>query len=136
MSAGLSVRKEPKQLLPDEPGIRPGDLVVCDWTIGGMQHTTRALDFTALMPDGGWRGLFRAKKEARSLKVGVRAVKKEQGKRDNPGEPEVRAERENTYTMQERFRRAQVHFWPIAIEVGTARPLSLNLFFKQRGHRF
>jgi hypothetical protein len=52
-SAGLSVRREPKRLLPDEPEIRPGDLVVCDWTIDGIQKTTHALDFTAPMPDGG-----------------------------------------------------------------------------------
>jgi hypothetical protein len=83
-SAGLSVRREPKRLLPDEPDIRPGDLVVY------------ALDFTASMPDGGWRGLSRAKKETRGLKVGARAVEKEQGKRDNPGGAEARAERGNT----------------------------------------
>ena len=83
VSAGLSVRREPKRLLPDEPDIRPGDSVVYDWTIDGIQHTTRALDFTAPMPESGWRGLSRAKKEARSLKVGVRAVEMEQRKRDN-----------------------------------------------------
>ena len=57
------------------------------------------------MLGGGWRGLALAKKEARSPKVGVRAVEKEQGKRDNPGEPETRAERRNTntYTTQELF---------------------------------
>jgi hypothetical protein len=117
VSAGLSVRREPKRLLPDGPDIRPGDLVVYDWTVDGIQYTTRALNFTAPMPDGGWRGLSRAKKEARSLKAGVRAVEKEQGKCDNPGEPEAQAERGITYTIQERYRRAQVHFWPIAIEV-------------------
>jgi hypothetical protein len=69
------------------------------------------------MPDGGWMGLSRAEKEARSLEAGVRAVEKEQGKRDNSGEPEAQAERGNTYTMQERCRRAQVYFWQIAIEV-------------------
>jgi hypothetical protein len=48
-SAGLSVRREPKRLLPDEPEIRPGDLVVSDWTIDGIQQTTHALYFTAPM---------------------------------------------------------------------------------------
>ena len=129
VSAGLSVRREPKRLLPDEPDIRPGDLVVYDWTIDGIQHTTHALDFTAPMPDGGWRVLSRAKKEARSLKVGVRAVEMEQRKRDNPGEPEAQAERGNTYTMQERCRRAQVHFWPIAIEVDGHCSASFLKFF-------
>ena len=81
------------------------------------------------MPDGGWRGLSRAKKEARSLKVGVRAVEMEQGKRDNPGEPEAQAERGNTYTMQGRCRRAQVHFWPIAIEVDGHCSASFLKFF-------
>ena len=52
-SAGLSVRREPKRLLPDEPEIRPGDLVVSDWTIDGIQQTTHALDFTAPMVAGG-----------------------------------------------------------------------------------
>ena len=129
VSAGLSVRRKPKRLLPDEPDTRPGDLVVCDWTIDGIQHTTHALDFAAPMPDGIWRGLSRAKKEARSLKVGVRAVEMEQGKRDNPGEPEAQAERGNTYTMQERCRRAQVHFWPIAIEVDGHCSASFLKFF-------
>jgi hypothetical protein len=62
------------------------------------------------MVDGGWGGLSRAKKESRSLTVGVRAIEKEQGKRDNPGEPEARTARGNTYTIQERCRRANVHF--------------------------
>ena len=53
----------------------------------------------------------------------------EQGKRDNPGEPEAQAERGNTYTMQERCRRAQVHFWPIAIEVDGHCPASFLKFF-------
>ena len=77
----------------------------------------RMLDFTAPMPDGGWSGSSRATKEERGLEVGVRAIEKEQGKRDNPGGPEARAERGNTYSMQGRYQRAQVHFWPIAIEV-------------------
>jgi hypothetical protein len=129
VSAGLSVRREPKRLLPNGPDIRPGDLVVHDWTIDGIQHTTRASDFAAPMPDGGWRGLSRAKKEARSLKVGVRAVENGQGKRDNPGEPEAQADRGNTYTMQGRYRRAQVHFWPIAIEVDGHCSASFLKFF-------
>jgi hypothetical protein len=53
----------------------------------------------------------------------------EQGKRDNPGEPEAQAERGNTYTMQERHRRAQVHFWPIAIKVDGHCPASFLKFF-------
>jgi hypothetical protein len=128
-SAGLTVRWEPKRLLPDEPEIRPGDLVVSDWTIDGIQQTTHALDFTAPVTDGGWRGINRAKKEECSLAVGVRAIEKEQGERDNPGEPEAQAARGNTYTMQERCRRAQVHFWPIAIEVdGRCSASFLNFF--------
>ena len=123
------MRREPKRLLPDEPEIRPGDLVVSDWTIDGIQQTTHALDFTAPMIDGGCRGLSRAKKEEHSLTVGVRATEKEQGKRDNPGEPEAQAARGNTYTMQGRCRRAQVHFWPIAIEVDGHCSASFLKFF-------
>jgi hypothetical protein len=88
---------------------------VSDWTIDGIQQTTRAMDFTAPMPDGGWRGLSRAKKEERSLAVGVRAIEKEQGKRDNPGEPEAQAAR--------RFISGQLP----SKSMGTARPLSLNV---------
>jgi hypothetical protein len=104
-------------------------LVVSGWTIDGIQQTTHALDFTAPMPGGDWRGLGRAKKEERSLTVGVRAIEKEQGKRDNPGEPEAQAARGNTYTMQERCRRAQVNLWPIAIEVDGHCPASFLTFF-------
>ena len=100
-----------------------------DWTIGGIQQTTHALDFTAPMPDGGWRGLSRTRKEERSLTVGVRAIEKEQEKRENPGEPEAQTARGNTYTMQERCRRAQVHFWPIAIEVDGHCSASFLKFF-------
>jgi hypothetical protein len=71
--------------------------------------------------------VLQKKEEERGLTVGVRAIEKEQGKRDNPGEPEAQAARGNTYTMHERCRRAQVHFWPIAIEVaGTNCSASCN----------
>ena len=129
-SAGLAVKREPERILPDEPTIRPGDLVVQDWTIDGIQHTTHAVDFTSPMSDGGWRGLSRAKKQERSLKVGVRAIEKEQEKRDNLGEPDAQIERGNSYTMQERCQRAQVHFWPIAIEVDGHCSASFLNFFK------
>jgi hypothetical protein len=133
VSTGLSVRKKPKRLLPDGPDIRSGDLFVCDWAFDGIQHITRALDFTAPMPGGGYRGLDRAKKDGRSLKVGVLAVEKEQGKRDSPGEPKVQAKRGNIYTMQGRYRRAQVHFWLIAIEGDGHCPDSFLTFFTSVG---
>jgi hypothetical protein len=73
------------------------------------------------MPDGGWRGLSRTKKQERSLAIGDRAIEEELGKCHNPGEPKAQAARDNTYIFlancQESCRRAQVHFWPIAIEV-------------------
>jgi hypothetical protein len=68
LAAGLSVRRNPKFL----------SRVDYDSTMGGIQNATRALDFTAPMADGGWRGLARAKKGGRSVKVGVRAVEKEE----------------------------------------------------------
>ena len=71
----------------------------------------------------------RTRKEERSLTVGVRAIEKEQEKRENPGEPEAQTARGNTYTMQERCRRAQVHFWPIAIEVDGHCSASFLKFF-------
>jgi hypothetical protein len=83
LAAGLSVRREPKCL----------SRIDYDSTTGGIQHTTRALNLTAPMADGGWRGLIRAKKEGRSLKAGVCAVEKEQGRRENPGGGEARAKR-------------------------------------------
>ena len=73
--------------------------------------------------------MLQKKEEERGLTVGVRATEKEQGKRDNPGEPEAQAARGNTYTMQERCRRAQVHFWPIAIEVDGYCSASFLKFF-------
>jgi hypothetical protein len=57
------------------------------------------------------------KKKSAALLLGSERSKRTRGKRDNPGEPEARAARGNAYTMQERCRRAQVNFWPIAIEV-------------------
>jgi hypothetical protein len=123
-SAGLSVRREPKRPLPDEPEIRPGDLVVCDWATGGIQHTTRALDFTAPVPDGGWGVLSRTKKQERSPAVGVRAIEKEQGKRDNPGEPDAQAASGNAYAMNAAVGHRFISGQLPSKSMGTARPLS------------
>jgi hypothetical protein len=96
-SAGLSVRREPKRLLPGEPEIRPGDLVMCDWNIDGIQQTTHALDFTAPVPHGGWRGPSRAKKEARSLTVGVRSIERSRGNAITRGSPRPKLRGEHLY---------------------------------------
>jgi hypothetical protein len=124
----------PYCLMNPRSEVRPGNLVVCDWTIDVIQHTTHALDFTATiiicpMAAGGASAV--PKKQERSLTVGVRAIEKKQGKRDNPREPEAQAARGNTSiynTMQERCRTVGRRFisgqFP-SKSMGTARPLSL-----------
>jgi hypothetical protein len=120
ISAGLSVRREPKRLLPEKPGIRPGDLVVRDWTIDRIQHTTVAMPWISLRQCltavGGVFPVLRKRRVASKLEF---VLLRRSRKNVTPGEPEARAERGNTYTytMQERCRRAQFNFWPIAIEV-------------------
>jgi hypothetical protein len=53
LSAGLTVQKEPTGLLPAEPGTRPGDLYITDWTLEGTLQVNHAIDFTAPSVDGG-----------------------------------------------------------------------------------
>ena len=117
LAAGLTVQREPTHLLPAEPGIRPGDLYVSDWTLEGVLQVNHAIDFTAPSVDGGWSILTPAEKSLRATRPGVAAQRREEFKRSHPGTAEAQEIRGDNLSMTERCRQQRIHFWPVAIEV-------------------
>ena len=130
LSAGLTVQKEPTGLLPAEPGTRPGDLYITDWTLEGTSQVNHAIDFTAPSVDGGWSSLTIAERNLRATRPGVAGRRAEEFKRSYSGTAEGRASRGDNLPMAERCRQQQIHFWPVAIEVDGAITPSFLRFFK------
>lgn len=130
LAAGLTVQREPTHLLPAEPGIRPGDLYVSDWTLEGVLQVNHAIDFTAPSVDGGWSILTPAEKSLRATRPGVAAQRREEFKRSHPGTAEAQEIRGDNLSMTERCRQQRIHFWPVAIEVDGAITPSFLRFFK------
>ena len=129
LSAGLTVQREPINLLPAEPGTRPGDLYITDWTIDGILQVNHAIDFTAPSVDAGWSRLTATEKNLRAAKPGVAAKRAEEFKRRYTGSAEGQANRGNNLSMTDRCRQQRIHFWPVAVELdGAITPSFLQLF--------
>ena len=128
-AAGLPSRIETPGLLPDERDLRPADIDVPDFTIDGIVHTRHAIDFTGPIVESGWQSLSHAARLERASVVGVKAKKSVLDKRNNRGSVASQEIRGNAYTMQERCRRNQINFWPVAIETDGAMSPSFLEFF-------
>jgi hypothetical protein len=115
-AAGLTTRREPSEVLLDNPDERPGDLVIENWTVPKVQYSRHAIDVTCPLADSSWRGLPPAQRDKRSGSVGVAALAGEAAKSTNIGTVADRAHRGNTLTMTQRCHRHEVHFWPIGLE--------------------
>ncbi len=66
-SAGLPTVKEPENLIPEDPLLRPGDLYIPHWTIDGQIHSRHAIDFTAPSIDSAWDNITRMEQTGSSL---------------------------------------------------------------------
>jgi hypothetical protein len=131
LAAGLTVQREPTHLLPAEPGIRPGDFYISDWTLEGVLQINHAIDFTAPSVDGGWSILTPAENNLRATRPGVAAQRREEFKRSHPGTAEAQEVRGDNLSMTERCRQQRIHFWPVAvIELDGAITPSFLRFFK------
>ena len=69
-SAGLPTVKEPENLIPDDPLLRPADLYIPHWTIDGQIHSRHAVDFTAPSIDSAWVNITQLEQDRRCSTAG------------------------------------------------------------------
>ena len=79
-SAGIPTLREPQNLLPDDPLLRPGDIFIPHWTIDGQVHSRHAIDFTAPSIDRSWKTASLLEKNRRSSSAGAMASSAVQAK--------------------------------------------------------
>jgi hypothetical protein len=123
-SAGIPTLKEPLNLIPDDPFLRPGDLYIPHWTLDGQIHSRHAIDFTAPSIDRTWDSISLLEKDRRSSTAGVMASLAVKDKLAHKGIPP------DNRTIFSRCHQQNIHYWPIALEKDGCSSSSFRAFFK------
>jgi hypothetical protein len=123
-SAGLPTVKEPENLIPDDPLLRPADLYIPHWTIDGQIHSRHAVDFTAPSIDSAWVNITQLEQDRRCSTAGFMASSAVKTKLAHKFHPT------DNHTISSQCHHQNIHYWPIALEKDGCSSASFRAFLK------
>jgi hypothetical protein len=123
-AAGIPTLREPQNLLPDDPLLRPGDIYIPHWTIDGKVHSRHAIDFTAPSIDRSWETASLLEKHRRSSISGAMASTAVKAKLASKSHPS------DNNTIFSRCHDQHINYWPIALEKDGCSSSTFLTFFK------